>query len=152
MGGGVVISNSANVIYNPEPWIFAVISSRIHMTWVRAVCGSLETRIRYSSALGYNTFPFPDITKKQEDELTRHVYEVLDAREAHPEKTIAQMYDPDKMPADLLEAHESLDLAVERIYQSKSFKNDEERLEYLFKLYEKMIEEEKIADSLPKKI
>jgi hypothetical protein len=56
------------------------------------------------------------------------------------------------MPADLLEAHESLDLAVERIYQSKSFKNDEERLEYLFKLYEKMIEEEKIADSLPKKI
>ena len=146
----VIILDSAYAIYDPEPWIFGIISSRMHMTWVRAVCGSLETRIRYSSALGYNTFPIPPLTTKQKEDITRHVYEVLDAREMHPEKTMAQLYDPDKMPKDLREAHHQLDLAVERIYRSKPFSSDEEQLEYLFALYERMIAEEK-ADLFSKK-
>ena len=79
----------------------------------------------------------------QKEELNRHVYNVLEEREKHSEKTLAQMYDPDEMPEGLKEAHHHLDLAVERCYRSKPFTNDEERLEYLFKLYEQMTKEEK---------
>ncbi len=120
----------------------------MHMTWILAVCGSLEMRIRYSSALGYNTFPFPPITETQKKELETHVYKVLSEREAHSEKTLAQLYDPDKMPDGLREAHHQLDLAVERCYRAKPFESYEERLEYLFKLYEQMIAEEKSKGTL----
>lgn len=135
---GTVITNSANAIYNADPYIFAVISSRMHMTWVRAVAGRLKTDYRYSSALCYNTFPFPDISEKQKEILEDHVFQVLDERELHPEKTMAQLYDPDKMPDGLRRAHHEMDLAVERCYRSKTFASDEERLEYLFKLYKEM--------------
>jgi len=140
---GTVISNAARVIYKPDTYLFAIISSRMHITWVRAVAGRLKTDMQYSNTLCYNTFPFPPISEAQKKELEKHVYAVLGAREAHSEKTLAQLYDPDKMPANLREAHHQLDLAVERCYRTKPFESDEERLEYLFKLYEKMIEEEK---------
>ena len=138
-----VISNSANAIYSAEPWLFAVIISKMHMTWMRTVAGRLKTDYRYSSALVYNTFPFPPITKKQKETLTQHTFAVLDEREKHSEKTLAQLYDPDKMPQGLKEAHRQLDLAIERCYRKKPFESDEERLEYLFKLYEEMVEKEK---------
>ena len=134
-----IISNAAFAVYDPPTWIFGVISSRMHMTWVRAVAGRLETRIRYSSSLCYNTFPFPDISDKQKEKLEDHVFRVLDEREKHPEKTMAQLYDPDKMPAGLRQAHHEMDIAIEQCYRAKPFTNDEERLEYLFKLYEEMI-------------
>ncbi len=137
-----VIIAPNQVIYDAEPWIFGVISSRMHMLWARAVCGSLETRIRYSSSLGYNTFPMPRLTIKQKEEVNRHVYSIVDERERNSEKTIAQLYDPDKMPAGLKEAHHGLDLAIERCYRSKPFTDDEERLKYLFKLYEQMLVDE----------
>lgn len=138
-----VISDAAQAIYDAEPWIFGVISSRMHMTWVRAVAGRLKTDYRYSSTLCYNTFPIPRLTTKQKGDITRHVYEVLEEREKHSEKTMAQLYDPNKMPEGLREAHHALDLAVERIYRSRPFASDEERLEYLFVLYERMVKEEK---------
>jgi hypothetical protein len=75
---------------------------------------------------------------KQKEEITELVFNILDERENHSEKTLAQMYDPDKMPQDLKEAHHQLDLAIEKCYRAKPFENDEERLEYLFKLYEQM--------------
>jgi hypothetical protein len=120
----------------------------MHITWLKAVGGKLETRMSYSSSIVYNTFPFPDITETQKKELETHVYKVLAEREAHSEKTLAQLYDPDKMPDGLREAHHHLDLAVERCYRTKPFESDEERLEYLFKLYEQMIEEEKSKGTL----
>ncbi len=138
-----IITNLAFAIYDAEPWIFGVISSRMHMTWVRAVAGRLKTDYRYSSALCYNTFPIPPLSEKQKNELTWYVQNILEEREKHSEKTMAQLYDPDKMPTGLKEAHHSLDLAVEKIYRSRPFESDEERLEFLFQLYEKMIEEEK---------
>lgn len=138
-----VISDAAQAIYNIELYIFAVISSRMHMTWVRTVAGRLKTDYRYSSALCYNTFPFPDISEKQKEKLEEHVFRVLDEREKHPEKTMAQLYDPDKMPAGLRQAHHDMDMAVEQCYRAKPFSSDEERLEYLFKLYEEMIAAEK---------
>jgi hypothetical protein len=143
-----IVTNLAFAIYEAEAWLFALLTSRMHMVWIKAVCGNLETRIRYSSSLGYNTFPFPPISEAQKQELEGRAYGILETREAYSEKTLAQLYDPDKMPADLREAHRQNDLAVERCYRSKPFESDEERLEYLFKLYEQMIEEEKTKGTL----
>lgn len=115
------------------------LSSRMHMVWVKAVCWRLKSDYRYSKDIVYNTFPFPYITKKQRSEVEGFIYEVLDEREKHTEKTLSEMYDPDKMPEWLKSAHHELDLAIERCYRPKPFTSDEERLEYLFKMYDKMI-------------
>ena len=143
-----IISNAARVIYEADTWMFSILTSKIHNNWVQAVAGRLETRIQYSNTLCYNTFPFPEISNAQKEELTQSVFRILEERENHSEKTLAQLYDPDKMPEGLREAHRLNDLAVERCYRSKPFESDEERLEYLFKLYEKMIAEEKAKDTL----
>lgn len=137
-----IIPNSAQAIYDAETWIFGFISSYIHNLWVKAVGGSLETRIRYSSVLCYNTFPFPKITKNQRNEIEKLVKIVLDARNEEFTKTLAYLYDPDTMPDNLRQAHKDLDLYIEQCYRKKPFESDEERLAYLFKLYEKMIKEE----------
>ncbi len=133
-----IVSDSALAIYNAEMWVFGVVSSRMHMVWIRHVCGALKTDIRYSSTLGYNTFPINVLTTNQKEEIKRITYTILEEREKHPEKTLAEMYDPEKMPQGLKEAHASLDLAVDRCYRSRPFSSDEERLETLFKLYETM--------------
>ena len=139
---GIVVPNSARVIYNPEPWIFSIITSKMHMIWVKAVSGRLEDRIRYSGTICYNTFPFPIITPKQKESLEVHVRNILDEREKYPEKTMADLYDSDKMPDGLREAHKYLDLAIDQIYRSKPFESDEDQLAHLFKLYEEMITRE----------
>jgi hypothetical protein len=140
---GTIFSNGVFVVYNPELYMFGIMSSNMHMAWIRITSGRLKSDFRYSVNLTYNTFPFPEINKEQKQELERNVYQVLSEREKHSGETLAQCYDPDKMPQGLREAHRQLDLAVERCYRSKPFSSDEERLEYLFKLYEQMIAEEK---------
>jgi hypothetical protein len=112
------------------------------MTWVRAVGGRLKSDYRYSAAVCYNTFPVPDLSDSQKQDLTTHVMNVLQERENHPEKTMAQLYDPDKMPDGLRAAHHALDLAVDGLYRKTPFTSDEERLEHLFKRYEAMIAKE----------
>jgi hypothetical protein len=108
----------------------------------------MKNDYRYSAEICYNTFPFPLINESQKKELESYVFNVLSERENHSEKTLAQLYDPDKMPDGLKEVHRLNDEAVERCYRSTPFNNDEERLEYLFKLYEKMIQEEKEKGTL----
>ena len=148
LDGSFIPADSVRIIANAAPWIFSVISSKIHMCWMKTISGRLKTDFRYSKNLSYNTFPFPKITEAQKKELEKHVFRILEEREAHSEKTLAQLYDPDKMPDGLREAHRQNDLAIERCYRDKPFESDEERLEYLFKLYEKMIEEEKNKGTL----
>jgi len=138
LGSEYVVSNAARLIYDAEAWMFGLLTSKIHNIWIQAVAGRLETRIQYSNTLCYNTFPFPSISDKQKEIINLHVFEVLDERAKHPSKTLAQLYDPDKMPKGLKEAHHQLDLAIERCYRLKPFENDTERLEYLFKMYEEM--------------
>lgn len=135
---GTIIKNSAQAIYYAQAWIFGLVTSKIHNIWVKNVGGKLKTDYRYSAGLCYNTFPFPNISDKQKEQINLHVFEVLDERAKYPEKTLAQLYDPDKMPAGLKEAHHQLDLAIERCYRLKPFESDVERLEYLFKMYEEM--------------
>lgn len=143
LGNDIIASDSTLVIYDAEPFLFAVVNSKMHMVWVNAVGGKLKTDYRYSAKLCYNTFPFPDITVKQKETLNLYVFAILDERAKHPEKTMAQLYDPDKMPKGLREAHQNLDKAVEDIYRlGNPFKSDTERLEFLFKLYEEMIQKD----------
>src|SRR5208337_3509711 len=111
-----VLSNLAFAIYDGPLWSLALIGSRLHLVWIAAVCGKLETRYRYSNTLGWNTFPVPVLTEKNKADLTRCADDVLLAREAHSPATIADLYDPENMPADLREAHERNDEVLERIY------------------------------------
>lgn len=133
-----VISNLAFAIYNAEKWLFALLTSKMHNLWVRAVGGSLETRIRYSATLCYNTFPFPKLTTAKIKELEQLAQNILNIRDENFDMTLGEMYNPETMPEALREAHHNLDLAVERIYRPEPFTSDDERLEHLFKLYAKM--------------
>ena len=148
-----VILDSAQAIYTSSSsfFVFGVISSRIHMTWVKAVAGRLKMDIRYSNSLCYNNFPFPSISEQLKKEITICGHRILEEREKHSEKTLAQLYEPNKMPEGLREAHRLNDLAVERCYRSKPFESDEERLEYLFMIYEKMNIEEQEKNTLREK-
>ena len=92
----------------------------------------------YSNTLGWNTFPVPTLTEQNKAELSRCAEDILLAREAHFPATIADLYDPESMPANLREAHERNDETLERIYIGRRFKNDTERLEKLFELYTQM--------------
>ena len=143
-----IISNSAQAVYDAKPYLFSLLSSKIHTVWIKAVAGRLKSDCRYSSTLVYNNFPFPPISQSQKEELEQCVFRILEERENHSEKTLAQLYDPKDMPDGLREAHRLNDLAVERCYRSKPFESDEERLEYLIKLYEQMIAEEKEKGTL----
>ncbi len=135
---GSIVSNLAFALYDAPLWNLALIASRLHLVWVATVCGKLETRYRYSNTLGWNTFPVPTLTEKNMADLTRCAENILLAREHHFPATIADLYDPDNMPADLRAAHERNDEVLERIYIDRRFKNDTERLEKLFELYTKM--------------
>ncbi|EMC2775200.1 class I SAM-dependent DNA methyltransferase [Pseudomonas aeruginosa] len=135
---GTVVSNLAFALYDAPLWNMALIASRLHLIWIATVCGKLETRYRYSNTLGWNTFPVPTLTEKNKADLTRCAEEILLAREHHFPATIADLYAPENMPADLRAAHDRNDEVLERIYIGRRFKNDTERLEKLFDLYTKM--------------
>ncbi len=136
---GTIVSNLAFALCDAPLWNMALIASRLHLVWIATVCGKLETRYRYSNTLGWNTFPVPTLTDKNKADLIRCAEDILLAREAHFPATIADLYDPDNMPADLREAHERNDETLERIYIGRRFRNDTERLEKLFELYTKMV-------------
>jgi hypothetical protein len=133
-----VISDLAFAIYGPSIWEFAILTSKLHLVWIATVCGRLETRFRYSSTLGWNTFPVPTLTENNKNDLKRSAENILLAREAHFPATIGDLYAPDSMPDDLRRAHERNDEVLERIYVGRRFRNDTERLEKLFELYTKM--------------
>ena len=120
---------------------FALLTSAIHMAWLRNIGGRLESRYRYSVGVVYNTFPPPPGFAEGKADLSKlepPAQAVLDARAAHLDATLADLYDPDLMPPDLRKAHRALDRAVDRLYRRKSFATERERVEHLFALYEKM--------------
>jgi len=134
---GTVISNAAFALYDAPEWLFGILTSAMHMAWVRAIGGRLETRYRYSAGLCYNPFPFPMLPEAKKQEIEDAAWEVLGAREAHYGKTLAELYDPETMPQDLRDAHHQLDLIVDSCYRDRPFADENERLEWLLKLYEK---------------
>jgi len=133
-----IVQDQAFALFDAPLWNMAIIASRLHLVWVATVCGRMKTDFRYSNTLGWNTFPVPTLTAKNYADLTRTAEDILLSRESHFPATIADLYDPDEMPADLREAHERNDEILERIYIGRRFRNDTERLEKLFELYSKM--------------
>lgn len=142
LGPDTVISNLAFGVYDAEPWVFALLTSRMHMAWIRAVGGKMKTDYRYSNTIVYNNFPVPPLPNAMKEKLTVAALRVLDVREYHCEKTLAELYDPDLMPQDLRDAHAAVDALVDSIYSKKPYETDEQRLSDLFALYEQMSAEE----------
>jgi hypothetical protein len=136
--GTVVPTNKAFFVEDGPLWCIAILSSKLHLAWIAAICGRLRSDYSYSNTLGWNTFPVPTLTEKNRADLTRCAEDIFLAREAHFPATIADLYDPESMPADLRDAHERNDEVLERIYIGRRFRNDTERLEKLFDLYTKM--------------
>lgn len=135
---GAIVGDGGFAFFDPPLWNIAVMASRLSLVWIATVCGKIKTDYRFSNTLGWNTFPVPNLTKKNRDDLTVAAEGILLAREAHFPATIADLYDPENMPANLRAAHEHNDEVLERIYIGRRFRNDTERLEKLFEMYTKM--------------
>lgn len=130
-----IASNLNFALYDAPDWCMALIASRLHIVWIGTVCGKLKSDFRYSNTLGWNTFPVPKFTEDQLDALTKSAMAILRCRYRHYPATIADLYDPDKIPDDLRAAHKANDDLLESMYIGRPFRNDTERLEHLFKLY-----------------
>lgn len=142
-GYEVIATNLVNIIPEGSTYDFAILTSLIHNDWMRLVTGRLESRYRYTSTIVYNTFPFPDVTDEQKNNIENLAEEILLARASNAGMTLAELYDPDKMPDDLKQAHSTLDDAVDKLYRPQGFANTEERLAHLLARYEQLIEAEK---------
>ncbi len=138
MRGGTIISSQNFALYGAPTLTLSFLASKLHMAWISTVCGRTRTDFAYSNSLGWNTFPIPTLTEKNRADLSSCAEDILLAREAHFPATIADLYDRDKMPDDLRQAHDRNDETLERIYIGRRFKNDTERLEKLFELYTRM--------------
>ena len=132
------VTNKVFALYDAPLWNMALIASRLHWVWIGTVCVRMRTDFSYSNTLGWNTFPVPKLTEKNRADLTAAATGILLAREAHFPATIADLYNPEKMPADLRAAHDHNDEVLERIYIGRRFRNDTERLAKLFEMYTKM--------------
>jgi len=141
-GYEVIATNLVNIIPEGSIYDFAILTSFIHNDWMRLVAGRLESRYRYTSTIVYNTFPFPDATGEQKNNIENLAEEILLARASNAGMTLAELYDPDKMPKDLKQAHSNLDDAVDKLYRPQGFANTEERLAHLLARYEQLIEAE----------
>ena len=132
-------SNLVRVMLNAKVPVFGILTSLMHMAWLRHIGGRLKSDYRYSIGLVYNTFPWPQMSEGQEAKISELAQAVLDARAHWPKSTLADLYDPDLMPPNLRKAHQALDLAVDKLYRKAPFASERERVEHLFGLYEKMV-------------
>ena len=136
LGPEIIASNKLYTVENASIYHFGVLTSGMHNAWMRAVCGRLESRYQYSASIVYNNFPWPEPTDKQRAAIEAAAQAVLDARAAHPNATLADLYDPLTMPPDLLRAHQTLDRAVDAAYAYKDAPTDAARVAFLFARYQ----------------
>ncbi|AKE64471.1 Type II restriction enzyme, methylase subunit YeeA [Microcystis aeruginosa NIES-2549] len=134
-----IASDSCLFVANADLSLFGILTSEMHMAWVKYVCGRLKSDYRYSNTIVYNNFPFPEnITDKQKQTVETCAQAVLDTRAKYPDSSLADLYDHLTMPPDLLKAHQKLDKAVDLCYRPQLFTSELNRIEYLFELYEKL--------------
>jgi hypothetical protein len=138
LNASTVASNLLYTVPNASLYHFGVLTSAMHMAWVRAVCGRLKSDFRYSAGLAYNNLPWPMATPSQVQAIEGAAQAVLDARAHFPDSTLADLYDPNTMPEELTKAHRTLDRAVDTAYRKQPFDSERQRLEYLFGLYQQL--------------
>jgi len=131
-----IVSNSASLIPDASLYHFGILTSDIHMIWMRSVCGRLKSDYRYSKDIVYNTFPWPDVCEKSIEQISKYAQIILDVRNKYPDSSLADLYDPDTMPVDLIKAHGDLNGVVKKLYGFKNL-TEEECLAKLLDLYEK---------------
>lgn len=140
-GKDFIVSDTCMSIPSAKLYHFGILESEMHMTWVGHVCGRLESRFRYSKDIVYNNFPWPENPSEEKIKaVEKYAQEVLDVRLKYPTSSLADLYDPLTMPADLVKAHQNLDKAVDSIYGKRSFNSSAERMEFLFGLYKRYTE------------
>nr|WP_206673334.1 DNA methyltransferase [Tepidiphilus baoligensis] len=133
---GAIASDATLIVPEATIYHFGILSSTMHNAWIRYTCGRLESRYRYSATIVYNNFPWPpNPSAKQRAAIETAAQGVLDARAQFPGASLADLYDPVAMPPALVKAHQKLDAAVDAAYGRKHFKNDAERVAFLFALY-----------------
>ena len=135
----IISANTNFLIASKSRFCFGVLTSAMHMAWVRQVGGRLKSDYRYSGSMVYNNFPWPDSPDaKHAEAVEAAAQRVLDVRTGYPDSTLAQLYDPLKMPPHLRKAHDLLDRAVDKCYRPEPFTSERQRVEFLFVLYEKL--------------
>ena len=135
----VIPSNKIRVLPNATLWQFGLLTSAMHIAWVRNIGGRLKSDFSYGIGIVYNTFPVPQVPAERLQRLEPYADAVLTARAAYSDATLADLYDPDLMPVDLRRAHRDLDRAVDKLYRRPPFSSDRERVEHLLGLYERMM-------------
>ena len=137
-GKNDIANNSCHIVPNGTLFHFGILTSEMHMAWVRSICGRLESRFRYSKDIVYNNFPWPqDLPKQKIQGVEKLAQQVLKVRERYPDSSLADLYDPLTMPTDLVHAHQELDKFVDSCYRHLPFSSEAKRMEFLFELYEK---------------
>ncbi|SKB14715.1 conserved hypothetical protein [Planktothrix sp. PCC 11201] len=132
-----LINNTVSYIPNADKFLFGILQSEMHMTWVKYVCGRTKSDYQYSNKIVYNNYPFPEnVSDKQKQKVETAAQKVLDTRAKYPDSSLADLYDPLTMPPDLVKAHQALDKAVDLCYRPQPFVSELNRIEYLFSLYE----------------
>lgn len=131
-----IVNDSCTALPNCSPFHFGILTSEMHMCWVKYVCGRLKSDFRYSNNLVYNNFPWPqDLPKQKIQGVEKLAQQVLKVRERYPKSSLADLYDPLTMPADLVKAHQDLDKFVDTCYRAQPFDTEMQRIEFLFDLY-----------------
>jgi hypothetical protein len=148
----VIPSNLVRVLLNADLWHFGVLTSAMHMAWLRQIGGRLKSDYRYSIGIVYNNYPWPDATDQQRERIRALAQAVLDTRTLYPDSTLADLYDADVMPRDLRKAHRDLDTAVDRLYRRARFSSERERVEHLFGLYERLVAPLAAAAPRPRRV
>ncbi|MGL4393815.1 MAG: DNA methyltransferase [Brevinema sp.] len=154
-----IIADSMNAVFNAPKWLFAILTSRMHMAWMRSVAGRLKGDYRYSNTLVYNNFPFPDLDDTQKAKLDQLAEDILTARSAYPDSSLADLYDQTTMPPNLRKAHTTLDTYVDKLYttslssnRSKGFESDAKRVEMLLLKYKALSESDLLIKTEVKKV
>ncbi|MEA3373840.1 MAG: DNA methyltransferase [Campylobacterota bacterium] len=138
----IIVNNRCSFLESPDIYLFGIMTSSMHMTWTSYTCGRMKSDYNYSIGVVYNNYPFPkNVSVKSRKNVEQKAQTVLDVRESFPDSSLADLYDPLAMPPTLKKAHQELDKAVDKCYTNKAFKSDKERIEFLFGLYEKYINE-----------
>jgi hypothetical protein len=133
----IIAGDKVYTLPNATHYQFATLTSSMHMAWMRVTAGRLESRYSYTNLIVYNNFPWPENVSSEEKERIQQLgQQVLDARSNHKDATLADLYDPLTMPADLFKAHKALDKAVDRLYRQEPFTDDTDRVAFLFKKYQ----------------
>ena len=147
-----IVNNTSSIIPNSTLFEFGILSSKMHIIWIKYVCGRLKGDFRYSNELVYNNYPWPEkVNPRQKILVTQKAQKVLAVRNKFADSSLADLYDSIAMPPELTKAHHELDKAVDKCYRSLPFPNDSSRIEFLFELYGKYLNPLEVGKTEEKK-